>query len=157
MNARAHQAVSAIHIKDVFAVNQAEFVRNNPADEMQHAELQTKMSLNVTAHHCIRAETHTLNVGSIGNKQKTRTTSNASVFNDMSSIKKQVHHHEISPIVAYMDASLVNVFAKEHNTCANKVCTTIYSYQYLCFYLMQSNLNRIAMLNGYRISKMKLH
>lgn len=89
MNARAHQAVSAIHIKDVFAVNQAEFVRNNRADEMQHAELQTKMSLNVTAHHCIQAETHTLNVGSIGNKQKTRTTSNASVFNDMSSIKNR--------------------------------------------------------------------
>lgn len=67
---------------------------------------------------------------------------------------EQVHQHEIFPIAVNMDASPVNVFAKAHNTYANKVCTICF-YQCYCFYLIQSNSNRIVMLIGYRISKTK--
>lgn len=65
MNVPAHQVVLVIHIKDVYAVSRVQFVRNKHADEMQHAELLIKMNLNAIARHCIRVETHTLNVGSI--------------------------------------------------------------------------------------------
>lgn len=62
---RVHQDVLVIHIRAVYAVNRAQFVQNNPVDEMQRAELSIKMNRNVTARHYIQVEIHTLNVGFI--------------------------------------------------------------------------------------------
>lgn len=65
MNVHAHPVVLVIHIKDVYAVNRAQFVQRNHVDEMQHAELSIKMNPNVIARHYIQVEIHTLNVSFI--------------------------------------------------------------------------------------------
>lgn len=65
MNALAHQDVLAIHTKDVCAVNQAPFVLNKLADEMQPAELLTKTNQNAIVLHFIQVETHIMNVSFI--------------------------------------------------------------------------------------------
>lgn len=72
MNAHAVQVVLEIHTKDAYAENQAQFVHNKIADEMQPAELSTKMNPNVTALHFIQMETHIMNVN-IAFENKLRT------------------------------------------------------------------------------------
>lgn len=62
MNALVLQDVLVIHIKDVCAVNQALFARNNLVDEMQPAELSIKTNPNVIVLHFIQTEIHTMNV-----------------------------------------------------------------------------------------------
>jgi len=92
MNAHVLQDALVIHIKDACAVNRPRFVQITHADEMQHAELLTKMKQNAIVLRFIQTEIHTMNV----------------------------HNLETLPIVDNMDALLVNVFVKALNIFANK-------------------------------------
>lgn len=119
MNAHVLQDALVIHIKDACVVNRPQFVQITHADEMQHAELLTKMKQNAIVHRFIQTEIHTMNV-SFGICFRIELKWKYYAF----SFSIQVHNLETLPIVDNMDALLVNVFVKALNIFVNKVCSS---------------------------------